>query len=257
MPTASASRLTPMPGPPGGGAGRPALATATRAPIQVGRTPFIACLAVSLLLHAALALPFLVGDRFPAPARHQTLTLELFGMVSDRQIEQQLAKVAARAPQRSKVLPAERLLKNAPTQASSPVQLAAAAPPVQATQETPAQARPARSGADEERLQQTVRATADERTQMRLYLIELTREIQSKMVYPAEARAAGYMGTPKLRFTIAEDGAIVPGTLVVEKSSGYAELDQSALRATLAAAPFGKPPHRISPAVSPVFSVKN
>lgn len=226
------------------------------------RTPLIAAIGLSLLAHGALALPFVAGSWFEAAPREEKLTVELFGMVSNRQEAQQQIKVT---PQAS---PKQAVTKSAPpptrrwvTQTASPVQIAQtenSPSPVQAArpqQNSTNEAQPARTGAEEERVQQTTQLKEDELNQMRRYVAELTKMISSKMVYPPEARAAGYKGMPKVRFAITESGDLVPGTLTIEKSSGYAALDQSALHATQAAAPFSKPLRSMSLGIWPVFSV--
>ena len=99
-------------------------------------------------------------------------------------------------------------------------------------------------------MQQTVRARDDGADALRKYLAGLRKAIQGKLVYPVEAREAGYVGAPTIRFTLTEEGNILSGSLAVAKSSGYPVLDESAMRAAQAGAPFEKPPRRMEVAIA-------
>jgi periplasmic protein TonB len=58
------------------------------------------------------------------------------------------------------------------------------------------------------------------------------------------------VGAPTIRFTLTEEGNILSGSLAVAKSSGYPVLDESAMRAAQAGAPFEKPPRRMEVAIA-------
>ncbi|WP_208507572.1 TonB family protein [Variovorax paradoxus] len=217
-------------------------------------------LGLSVLLHAALVLPWLVRARpeAPPPLREQ-LVVDLLGMVSNRQVEQQqVARPAEPPPPTPPPKPVARKetreRPQAPRQvAPSPVQVARAEEPVRASPEPQQQVAappPVSNAAEEDRMQQTVRARDDGADALRKYLAGLRKAIQGKLVYPAEAREAGYVGAPTIRFTLTEEGNILSGSLAVAKSSGYPVLDESALRAAQAGAPFEKPPRRMDVAIA-------
>lgn len=226
---------------------------------------FAVGLGVSVLLHAALVLPWLMNDWAPAqPQKRDQLVVDLLGLVSNRQVEQQqagqpeppvaalapaLAKPAAKkeARERSPVL---RQTTPSPVPVERPVQ-----EPVQVSPEpTVAAVQPPANGAEEDRVQQTVRARSADPDAIRKYLAGLKKAIQGKLVYPTEAREAGYVGAPMIRFTLTESGEILPGSLAVQKSSGYPMLDESAMRAALAGAPFDRPPRQMEVAIAVAFA---
>jgi len=78
----------------------------------------------------------------------------------------------------------------------------------------------------------------------------IRRRIGDKLVYPPHARRAGIQGITELGFTIHEDGSI--SGVTVRVSSGNAILDEAAVAAVFAAAPFPKPhsPARIAIPIS-------
>lgn len=217
-------------------------------------------LGLSVLLHAALVLPWLVRTRpETSPPLREQLVVDLLGMVSNRQVEQQqVARPAEPPPPTPPPKPVARKevreRPRAPRQvAPSPVQVARVEEPVRASPEPQQQVAappPVANAAEEDRMQQTVRARDDGADALRKYLAGLRKAIQGKLVYPAEAREAGYVGAPTIRFTLTEEGNILSGSLAVAKSSGYPVLDESALRAAQAGAPFEKPPRRMDVAIA-------
>jgi len=78
----------------------------------------------------------------------------------------------------------------------------------------------------------------------------IQRRIGDKLVYPLKARKAGMQGITELGFTIHEDGSV--SGVTVRASSGHAILDEAAVAAVFAAAPFPKPhsPARIAIPIS-------
>jgi len=68
----------------------------------------------------------------------------------------------------------------------------------------------------------------------------IRRRIGDKLVYPPHARRAGMQGITELGFTIHEDGSV--SGVTVRASSGHAILDEAAVTAVFAAAPFPRPP---------------
>jgi protein TonB len=71
-------------------------------------------------------------------------------------------------------------------------------------------------------------------------LTYIQRLIRSKLVYPPQARRAGVQGLTEVSFTIHEDGGV--SDVTVRTSSGHGVLDEAALAAVFAAAPFPPPP---------------
>lgn len=69
------------------------------------------------------------------------------------------------------------------------------------------------------------------------YIRERVRE---RLIYPPLARRQGWTGQVRVEFTICADGSIEG--LKISASSGRALLDQQAMRAVRAAAPFPAPP---------------
>jgi protein TonB len=78
----------------------------------------------------------------------------------------------------------------------------------------------------------------------------IQRRIGDKLVYPSQARRAGIQGITELGFTIHEDGSV--SGVTVRTSSGHAVLDEEAVAAVFAAAPFPRPhsPARIAIPIS-------
>jgi protein TonB len=68
----------------------------------------------------------------------------------------------------------------------------------------------------------------------------IQRRIRDRLVYPSPARRAGIQGVTEASFTIHEDGSI--SAVTVRTGSGHAALDEAALAAIFAAAPFPRPP---------------
>jgi protein TonB len=78
----------------------------------------------------------------------------------------------------------------------------------------------------------------------------IQRRIRDKLIYPSQARRAGMQGLAEVLFTIHLDGSVSGVSLYV--SSGQAMLDQAALEAVYAAAPFKPPPPSVLKMVIPV-----
>jgi protein TonB len=82
----------------------------------------------------------------------------------------------------------------------------------------------------------------------------IQRRISDRLQYPAAARKAGTQGTAEISFTIHDNGTI--SMLAVRVSSGDDILDQAALNAVTAAAPFPKPPAMARIAIPVSFRLK-
>jgi protein TonB len=233
-------------------------------------------LLASLALHAVLAMGVLnVNVRKPAPQRDQ-LVVQYIGMVGNRQAEQKqrgddIERNAPKAPAPPPQKAVKKTMKKAMAherpagKALSPVkkqpgktetkpkpeqqpeqQVARAAPP--ASEQTMPK------GAEAQQVKQTLKPRESELSLIRKYLAGLTQEIQDHLEYPREARDAGYVGAPTIRFTITESGDILPTSLSVHKSSGSALLDEKALQAAQAAAPMAKPPRQMTVTITVAFT---
>lgn len=269
---------------------RPAARPGARLPAPAHRAPAQAAatghahdargLAFSLLLHALLALAWLAFGNFePQPVRRESsLAVELFGMVSHRQVEQQqlgrdegraaadAAPPPAQAPQPRAPVPArpeapkerheKRLRSETASAAPSPVQVSEPArePVVPPTAGEPAPAAmPAATGTpssalggEEQRLQQAVPMREASADLIRQYLAGLKKAIQRRLAYPAQARAEGATGAPIVRFVITSAGEVLPGSLGIQRSSGHGALDEAALHAVRASVPLEAPPRQMA-----------
>jgi protein TonB len=233
-------------------------------------------LAVSLALHAVLAMSVLsVNVRKPAPQRDR-LVVQLIGMVSNRQIEQkQRGDDIERSAPKASAPPPQKALKKFVKQAMAPERPARkASSPVRAqpgkteTKPNPEQqpeqqaARDAPSASEQtmpkkaeaQQIRQTLKSRESEVSLIRKYLAGLTQEIQDHLEYPLEARDLGYVGAPTIRFTITESGDILSASLSVHKSSGSTLLDEKALQAARAAAPMAKPPRQMTVTITVAFT---
>ena len=206
-------------------------------------------LLVSVVVHALLIAPLVWFDQWwPSPPKTQQLAIELFGEIANRQTEKQNEgqRVEQVVPAAQKPVAATRKQVKAMTQslADSPVKVAKE----ETVQATPQPAQPAQptQGAEEQQRQQTVRNDTPADV-MRRYLAGLKKLVKAQIVYPPDARQAGLTGAPEVSFSIGADGELVAGSLTVRKSSGYPQLDEAALRAVRAAAPFSPPPFPMSP----------
>ncbi len=72
------------------------------------------------------------------------------------------------------------------------------------------------------------------------YMLKLKQRIELIWQYPPEAIAAGLQGDLLLNFTIRQDGKLTDVILI--RSSGYRVLDEEAIQAVRAAAPYAPLP---------------
>ncbi|MFG1318068.1 TonB family protein [Xanthobacter autotrophicus] len=225
-------------------------------------------LAASLALHGALILPFVVVLDPPPPQDSQLLVVELQGLVSDTQSEQQVLQQTRGAPDQKQQDEAQEEQKTQTAQAASPDRppedqtpdgtLASAPPPSpeQQAQDAPPQesAKPTDAqsgtpgladvqGAQEQKQAQTVAPEVDEAQILRAYVRSLTKKLKDNIVYPPDAqRSIRRKGTAYVSFAVEADGSLRPGTLRIERSSGTPAYDVAALRTVEKNAPFDAPP---------------
>lgn len=232
----------------------------------------------SLLLHGALLLCWWWGTgRMAAPVpppRHHALVLDLAGLVGTRQVEAQAGPRPVRPPSpprpaAPRVAQAPRPTPPAPaprspspprptqgvTEPPAPSRVAAQAPVAPAQRAVPEPEAPPPRTTEEARAAQTIRARSqDEAAAIQQYLRALRQAIQSRLVYPPEARAAGVVGAPVIRFAITANGEIQPGSLAIQESSGHPVLDEKALAAALASTPLARPPKPMKVAIAVSFT---
>lgn len=226
--------------------------------------------AVSLLLHGALLLPFVIVLDERPPDDEPPLVVELQGLVSDTQSkaqaqqqtggapalakqdeareEQQTRQAQAAAPDRPEEAAPEGTAAATPPPA--PEQEAQAAPPQQSA--TPTEARSGTPGlanvAGAEAQKQAQRlAEPDEAEILRAYIKGLSKRLRDNLIYPPDAqRIIQSRGTTLVSFTVEADGRVRSGSLKIEHSSGRPPYDAAALRTVEASAPFDPPPGPMS-----------
>ena len=233
-------------------------------------------LAVSLLLHSSFALPiyFSLSSLSPPQHRRSKLQIELYGMITERQLEeirkgsdvtrhgrraaapsvarQQVVKANPKEPEKEKTVAMDSPVHVAkaddkPKTTEQEMQASAASPPsVSST-----------VGREVEQKQQTIKFDNQDanRNKAKAYLAKLRKRIQGNLIYPEEARKIGVSAVPTIAFTITESGDIKGGTLRILKSSGYAALDSNAVKSALASAPFEKPSREINVSIAVSFDV--
>lgn len=201
-------------------------------------------LAISLLLHASFVLPFFLTTLHPPEqSKHERLSMELFGMISNRQMEER--HKGAEDPQQPKT---PQQMTNAAVQPSSEkYQTTAAASPVQVkkTDESVSERMPVpsaslpvdsrTSGAAVEQRQQSISYEAVKNA----YMAMVAKRIQDNLAQELRANGAEC----KIAFTITSSGDI--SSLRVVKSSGDAAFDSTALKSARASAPFETPPEEL------------
>jgi TonB family C-terminal domain len=239
---------------------------------------FRQALIISLLLHGTLCFGGISLERFmDNPARRppsNTVVFDLFGMISTRQAE-------ARQPgPPSEILSAE--VENIPEETPPPE-----TPPEPQTElkvePLPEKTTPPQASSDQvvvkkpkkkekpktenrrrqddvsgrpgdAQIGQTLKQKQNDERAMTRYLGGLRRAIQTRLRYPNAARKDAMTGSPVIRFTIMENGGILPGTLAIHRSSGHDLLDRSALDAARSSSPLPIPPRQMQIVIAISFA---
>ncbi|MDO6681516.1 MULTISPECIES: TonB family protein [unclassified Oceanobacter] len=234
---------------------------------------------ISVLLHALIALPWLLDlQAAPVAESKELLVIELDGLES--QVQQQQQHLGARPqvhqpvgearPTPPPVAAAQAVeaepdpVKKAPRQPESPVKVKQTPPQpkpqtaAQAAQVPPtAQAEEKQAidaGQKQQQQQQTLQRPEISKSALRHYLARLKKSIQSNLEYPDDARRYRQTGMPVVSFRLREDGHLEPGSLHLARSSGFPQLDQRALAAATASAPFDRPPKVMQVAIAISFA---
>jgi len=79
---------------------------------------------------------------------------------------------------------------------------------------------------------------------MRDYLAEVIKAIQRNLAYPDQARREGFLGRPVIRFTLMDNGGILPNSLAVHQSSAMPFSTTMPCRRHDEALPSRRPPDR-------------
>jgi periplasmic protein TonB len=216
-------------------------------------------LAVSLALHALLAMAVFSESKSKPPQREEELVVQLVGMVSNLQVDQKQkgddsARKASASPHKEEMKKPE---KKAPSQVKVKERREKIKPepepqPVKAA--PPATVQPMPKGAEMQQEQQTLKPRESEASLIRKYLAGLKEDIQKHLEYPRDAGDTGDVGAPVIRFTITESGDILPGSLSINKSSGSDLLDEKALQAARGSAPMAKPPRQMTVTITLAFT---
>ncbi|MDR1889549.1 MAG: TonB family protein [Zoogloeaceae bacterium] len=112
---------------------------------------------------------------------------------------------------------------------------------------------PSQSGMAEAREQLRLSQQEIEAHAIRRYLAGLKKALEARLTYPPEARRSAYTGNPVIRFVLTEDGHIEADSLRVQRSSGHALLDESALKAARTT-PMEKPPRKMEVVIAVSFA---
>ena len=228
-------------------------------------------LAISIALHGALLVPFIDVFDAPEPRDDQLLVVELQGLISDTQAEQQVLQQSKGAPEQKrqeeakdeqKTQAAQTAAPDRPDEDTAPDGTRATAPPPapdQQAEDAPPQeaAKPAEAqsgnpglanvqGTEEQKQAQRLEAP-DEAELLKAYVRSLSRRMRENLVYPPAARnTVREKTTTYVAFTVEADGNLRPGTLKVTRSSGNAACDAAALRTVEKNAPFDPPPRSMT-----------
>jgi protein TonB len=257
---------------------------------------------ISLLMHAAVILPLMlpVFSTPPPKDRVVKLDLELFNMLSDREVEEQRTAGVPELPPGHAPKP-----KPEPSPEEPPVQLpdepmpepvAAVELPAELMEEPPepfiespvaipvAGQVAATSSSDiaggsgvflpstgtgagiggggsggrdaaDQRGETIRRGRAGDADPLSMYTSRVARRLQSNLVYPEKMRRKGIEAVTTIIFTVTGSGEIKKDSLKVRKSSGYAEMDDNALKAARASAPFDEPPKEMTLVIDVAFEV--
>lgn len=222
-------------------------------------------LAISLVLHSSMALPFIL-DNWHRPDRdkHTKLQIDLFGMVADRQLEEKKRGQEATPPRPRQVNKPRKSPDTYKTvETAGPVLVEKPEDkPIPVAQETQPLLTPvapaAVAGAEAQQRQQTIRSAAElEAALIRSYLARLAKKLRANLVYPEEVRKHGIEGVSTIAFHITGSGNLIETSLRVQKSSGYPALDANALHSVRVSAPFEKPPKELNVSIAMSFNISN
>jgi protein TonB len=214
---------------------------------------------ISGLAHALVIAAFLLTQNVLTsipPREVESLQIDLFGLLSDRQVEENLVQPEPEEP--------PPMVENVPEPEPIPQEPQPMTPETVVVEKEPLptptpKPKPVRRPApkprnDTPQVQQTISQKQLEATIMRQYTQEMARKIRANIVYPPESKLRGHTGEAKIAFIILESGRLKPNSVKVNKSSGHKELDQAAMRAVQSVGVFPKPPKVIDGVIAIHFS---
>ena len=230
--------------------------------------------AVSLALHACIILPVVAWMLYAPRSTHRSsnrLNVEVVGIVANRQTAAQPKRIESPVPKsagpklelkdkKPVAVPEQQASIEPHTQPIKPTTNAPDALPLPQSASTEHKessqsgARP-QAGADSEQQQQRIAVHNDMNDRIAAYMAEVTKRLQSNLIYPPDAKKKRIEGTTLVSFAITESGGIQPNTLAVKRSSGSAALDAAALRTVASSAPFQKPPRELNVSIELEFEV--
>ncbi|MDR1084153.1 MAG: energy transducer TonB [Deltaproteobacteria bacterium] len=179
-----------------------------------------------------------------APITDNTLRLELFGAIAEREVTQQetVAPVDAPEPEPEPELVPEPVPEPEPVKEEIAVPKEVPPPP----KLRPPKPRPKPPVQRDQSAGQTGRraaslAKAEKEAQEKAYLSAVGRAVNAHLFYPREAIRQSLTGNTKVRFTVNKNGQIPSSSIRVTVSSGSEILDRSAIE-TVSRASLGPPP---------------
>lgn len=230
-------------------------------------------IAGSLALHS-LALLGLWGVTGYSPADvDDTLVVEFSGVDSDVQAEEKHRRQnsgaggAVEAQNAKQEKKEEKAEKKVADDEGFPEQIKDAVPNTEKKEAEAAAAAKANAsaqqagrdveGIENEQHAQIIQRRADEEMNvLKAYIRNLSKKIQTKLLYPKEARHSGLQGVTTVSFRIKEDGTMHPDSLKIVASSGRVELDISALDTVRACVPFAVPPRDVTVTMAVTYARK-
>lgn len=237
---------------------------------------------ISLMIHAVVIGGIVGFSRleFPRNNHTETLVIEIDGTISDKQSEEKTlsARQQKQEPRKQSVTPptppkpkpreSQKETKKSPPVTSDEgivqqqdretpkeeKKVSEAVPKENTTK--PSEAKASSTEQEMESKQQTIDHDKMDIDALKRYLSALKRKLQGNIIYPKEAKTAGYKGNPTVQFRVNDDGSVDTSSITIKKSSGYTMLDANAIDAVIRSAPFEKPARAINIAVEVVFSAK-
>ena len=197
------------------------------------------------------------------PEERERLTVEINGIVTNKQIEERQAvqeaptpppQVAEKEPEKEEPKkPKTPPIEKKKVLAKSEEATHKMEPELQKEVAKPVAPSVAPQNMDAQK-QQTTANPQDEAAVMQRYARAFKKKLHEHVVFPSEAKGKGYMGVPKVGFMINEDGSVPKESIKIIKSSGYDVLDQKAIVAVLESSPFERPPRAFNAEVDIDFS---
>jgi protein TonB len=220
------------------------------------RLSFIQACIASLLIHSAIALPFMLPRLIPKAEEPPTLVIDLQGVVSDEQeeasIQEQVKGATAPDDKTADAAPPPKEEPSPPPPEPEPEKSQEALPETAVTLPTPPPPTPEPgkdksnvAGAQQQQIARSIRSSQQERDALSEYVKTLSKKIRRNLSYVN----SGHRASAIVSFTILPDGRIRSETLKIVESTGQAKLDANALQTIRISAPFEAPPEQLNVAI--------